>query len=330
METVEVFIYILVAVILLTVAAFSYFYTEKVRADADKKLQYVVDQINNSQYYSFNYDKEQQTNLKTVDQGISIVDKKLDVLGNEFKTLNSQALTKNDISNKITTANLQADKVSVGKTYDLTSKSTTPNDNTQGLFIYGPDGVLGDVRANTLYSQNGVVEKDLSVGGNTHLKTTDIDKLLRVNIDKKNIYPSAFSENGGVHATNVFADNGAIAAGSGGLVNAFMKSDGTLYAGNEATFTSGVNFQTSGQNDFSFQMKRVRNNVTDNLKVFMNSKLNNNNQNLEVYMGPCSTPTVVECSQFKTPRFVVKSTGDAIVNGTFKVCNTNGENCRTI
>lgn len=330
MEVFEMIIYSVVAIILVVLAVFSYFYAESVRSDSDKKLQYVVDQINNSQYYSYNFDTEQQTNIQNLDHNINAIEKKIESIDNGLKVLNTQSLTKNDIGKSFTTDTVNAEKINVGKEYELSTlpDSTIPSNNPKSLFLYSADGTLGNMSMDRLYLNGINIKKDANIDGKTFFGAdVDVKKTMRVGKTRVDSYPNEFKDDG-IHTTNVYANGGKLSAGTGGDIYSYVGADGTMYAGNDATFMRAVKFPTEKQNDLPFQIKRMGTLTGDNLRIYMNSMLNNNNQNLEVYMGPCKDQD--DCAKFTQPKLVVKSTGEVIINGLLKVCNQNGENCRNI
>ncbi len=86
-----------------TTAFILYYKTDEIRIDTFNKIQNIINQVNDSQYYGYSFDKKQEQNIKNLDANIENVHKSLLELQNNVKFLERNAVNKNDQATKVST-----------------------------------------------------------------------------------------------------------------------------------------------------------------------------------------------------------------------------------
>lgn len=89
--------------VVITTAFVLYYQNDKLKKETNTKLQNVVNQINDSQYYEYSFDKKQEQNIKNLDSNITTVNKSLVDLQNNVKFLEKNAVNKLDMSKNVQT-----------------------------------------------------------------------------------------------------------------------------------------------------------------------------------------------------------------------------------
>ena len=148
-------ILLFLAVVLLLVSAgiaLRFFYI-KAKNDTKGSIRAVVDEVNKSTMYAYNYEKQQGEYIKNLDHNVFLVDKHLKTLQNQVSSLNVNAATKEDLrkmrSNEfgnVTVGDINIGSTNVGNTTFLNLKSKTE----------GPIGLQADVvNVNSMISLRG-------------------------------------------------------------------------------------------------------------------------------------------------------------------------------
>lgn len=86
-----------------TTAFILYYKNEELKNDAFAKIQNVINQVNDSQYYEYNFDKKQEQNIKNLDANIETVNNSLVNLQNNVKFLQNNSVNKTDLADKVQT-----------------------------------------------------------------------------------------------------------------------------------------------------------------------------------------------------------------------------------
>jgi len=109
-------------ILIVTTGVVLYYKDEQIKKDTQSKMQGLVDQINDSQYYEYKFDKKQDQNIKNLDQNITQVYDSVVKLQNNVKYVQENTLLKED-----TKKNLNTDKSTIGT---LKTNRTTIANNT--------------------------------------------------------------------------------------------------------------------------------------------------------------------------------------------------------
>ncbi len=145
--------------IVLTATVALYFQQEQIKTDVNQKLNSVVDQINDSQHYEFNFDKLQDQNIKNVDDNmLNIYDSVLN-LQNNVKFLQNTALTRKDFEERVQTDTITTNNIKLGDKYTIVS-----DDSYVKLFDKSGTDYAGGFAVKTLWSKDGAV-----LNGNTNV-----------------------------------------------------------------------------------------------------------------------------------------------------------------
>lgn len=146
-------------IIVLTATIALYFQQEQIKTDVNQKLNSVVDQINDSQYYEYNFDKLQDENIKNVDDNMTNIYDNVLNLQNNVKFLQNTALTRKDFEQRVQTDTLTANNIKLGDKYTMVA-----DDNYVKLFDKSGTDYAGGFAAKSLWSKDGAV-----LNGNTSL-----------------------------------------------------------------------------------------------------------------------------------------------------------------
>jgi hypothetical protein len=123
-------------VVVLSTSIVLYFETQRTKSDLNKKIHTVVNQINDSQLYGFNFDKQQEENIQNVDRNItSLYDAIIEAQKN-IKFMQANIINKDDIGKKINTTELKTGLLKLGEKYSLSGVG----DNTEWLKLFDKDG----------------------------------------------------------------------------------------------------------------------------------------------------------------------------------------------
>lgn len=112
--------------VVVTTAFVLYYQNEQLKKDTSTKMQGIVDQINDSQYYEYKFDKKQEQNIKNLDENVTNVHTDLVKLQNNVKFLEKNTPLKEDLQKKIQTDLLD---VNTMKTKRMTVANSTNANN---------------------------------------------------------------------------------------------------------------------------------------------------------------------------------------------------------
>lgn len=102
-------------VLVITSAIVLYRQNEKLKIDTRDKMQGLVDQINDAQYYEYKFDQKQDQNIKNVDANVSSVHQNLIKLQNNVKFLEKNASIADNLKKKFDTKELDASQINADK-----------------------------------------------------------------------------------------------------------------------------------------------------------------------------------------------------------------------
>jgi hypothetical protein len=346
--------------IVLTATVALYFQHDKIKTDVNQKLNSVVDQINDSQYYEYKFDKLQDENIKNVDDNMtSIYDNVLN-LQNNVKFLQNTALTRTDFEKRVQTDNLITNSIKLGDKYTLVS-----DDSYVKLFDKGGSDYYGGFAAKSLWSKDGAnlngatnITGQLKIDGVSTLKggksSKNPEKLDSYfpHIDGKN-YIRGDTEISG-HVTHngtlmgdqlkighkysgwpdrsvmtTYANDGQIGAsfgGVGGLWSHFPADDQSTYirpgkdGGDIIIGDSGASKVNIGKDDFKTNINIKGN--TNLISVSGRTVLSTTDNNVQIN----GNLKVINTDN----KNILTTDKDSLqINGNLKICDVNGSKCKT-
>lgn len=113
---------IITAVIFLLAVSFAFYYYMRNKSNDDMKFKNLVDQINNVNYYSYEYDKGQEKNIQNLEENITNMHDTLMTVKDAVGAIQNNAVTPSSLKEKIQTNNLTTNKLDLGP---LTFKNST-------------------------------------------------------------------------------------------------------------------------------------------------------------------------------------------------------------
>lgn len=134
-------------------AAFVFHYRhEKIKQYTQQKLQGVVDQINDAQYYEYKFDKKQEINIKNLDQNVNNMYSSVNNLQNNIKHLKDNAVFETDITEKIESKNVNTEKLKAKNALfadKISIESSNKNDDISSINFNGKSrwSVVNDQRS---------------------------------------------------------------------------------------------------------------------------------------------------------------------------------------
>jgi hypothetical protein len=113
-------------ILVVTTALVLHHQNTRIKTDTRDRMQGLVDQINDAQYYEYKFDKKQDQNIKNIDKNVTNVHQNIVKLQNNVKFLE-----KNAVSNEMLKKQLQTDVANVNdvKTKKLTVANGTTRNN---------------------------------------------------------------------------------------------------------------------------------------------------------------------------------------------------------
>lgn len=150
----ETVISIISIIIVIITGVFLFLHLYKIRTENNERIQSVVDQINDAQYYGYKYDKKQNENIKNIDDNVLSVYQSHEKLQNNVRYLDEHGVKKEDIRKQLDTQLANVDQINTAKL--LIANGTAKNN----IVIEGgrtSDGLnegLSSINFNG-YTQNG-------------------------------------------------------------------------------------------------------------------------------------------------------------------------------
>lgn len=168
----DIVISIVSLTVIATVTIILLYQNASVRDNVAANMQSVVDQINDSTYYGYQYDKRQEDNIKNLDKNINTVSKDVKNIVDEVKNIKLQTPTNIDISKNLQTKNVSTGSLKLGQKFSLSGEGADEwlrLNNAEGTQLYG------GLAASKLYSHNGA-----SFKGNTTADNLSISNSFQV------------------------------------------------------------------------------------------------------------------------------------------------------
>jgi hypothetical protein len=167
-----IFIYILLGiVVLMTLAVAGYFiwrFLNMSDKNTDKKLKEIVSEINNSNYYSYTFDKQQEENLKNMEANINSMANNYLYVKDNVNKVKSGYVRKDDLDKSITTDSAFIKNLYVGP-FGFTNKGSANGVDWMYLYNGGKfDGGLAvkNFTTDKALLKDTVVNGKLRVAGN--------------------------------------------------------------------------------------------------------------------------------------------------------------------
>lgn len=171
-------IFILLFVILFICLALSgyYIYTLRKSFDdrTDKKLKEIVKEINDSNFYAFNFDKQQEGNLKNMESNVKSLYNSYLLMKDSITKLKGDAVSKDKVKDNVTTDKAFIKNLYVGP-FSFTSKGSA--DGTDWLYMYNGGKFGGGLGVKNFSAEKStlddvIINKQLNVKGNVDMKGT--------------------------------------------------------------------------------------------------------------------------------------------------------------
>lgn len=67
------------------IAIWTWWQLSSIQKDFDRKLQNLIDQINNAQYYEYTFDKKQEKNIQNLDHNLGVIESSIKNIQNNVK-----------------------------------------------------------------------------------------------------------------------------------------------------------------------------------------------------------------------------------------------------
>lgn len=108
-------------IVVLVSSAVLYVHQQNVKEDVKRKLSDVVNQINDSQLYEYNFDKQQDENLKSVDHNVSSLYEAVVDAQKNLRHLERTAIRSDQISGDLNPRSVSTSKLTLGDKFSLVS-----------------------------------------------------------------------------------------------------------------------------------------------------------------------------------------------------------------
>jgi hypothetical protein len=164
---VETTIVIMAVIVILGTGFGIYYYVRHQNKKTDMKIRSLVDQINDTNYYSYKYDKSQEKNIMNLEENITNMNETLSTIKDNVEYLNGNAVTKSKITENLKTDHLTTDEIDIG-TYTFSSHASA--NGNDWLYLYKGGKLNGGVymdklKVNSSTELNGATK----VNGNVNI-----------------------------------------------------------------------------------------------------------------------------------------------------------------
>jgi hypothetical protein len=155
---------ILAVIVAVSTSVVLYMSMERLKTDTNKKFNDLVSQINNSQFYGFNFDKQQEQNIMNVDRNITSLN---DAVLNLQKNLKQLDATTVKVDRKdIIAQSIQTNQLKLSDKYQL----TPGNDEWVRLLNRTGSDYSGGLAAKNLWvGQNSYLNGSTNITGNLNI-----------------------------------------------------------------------------------------------------------------------------------------------------------------
>lgn len=135
----ELVVSIISILIMVTVTVVVLYQNAQLKDKLNSSLQSVVDQVNDSTLYAYRFDKNQDTNIKHIDNNMKIVQDNLVNVSNNVKALKDQVLANTHNSDVVMTKTVKTNKINLGDKNSLqgTSSGWVQINNSTGTELHG-------------------------------------------------------------------------------------------------------------------------------------------------------------------------------------------------
>jgi hypothetical protein len=155
-------------IIVLLILGYLIIVQNKIKEELKLKIHGLVEQINNSSYYVYNYDVEQARNIDNNEKNIATLRDTILNINNNLQILQNNVLLKSEVSKNINTQQANINKLQLGNKWSLT------NTNDYWLQLYDKDGkdYFGGIAAGNIWSRDNICI------GNTCINEAKLKKLI--------------------------------------------------------------------------------------------------------------------------------------------------------
>ena len=186
---IEVLAIILVLIMLVVVGFFVWRYLKSTHNEVDGKIKQVVDKFNSSSEYIYKFDKQQEQNIKNLENNVNSMFNNYAYVKNETLKIKDDYISKGSIAKQVDTDTMNVKKqLQVGnmKLEERAPKTTLARaDGKNWLFLYSNSGDVGlttnkidadTITANNMKASNTVtVGKDWNIGGKWNMSVGETD-----------------------------------------------------------------------------------------------------------------------------------------------------------
>lgn len=134
-------------------------------------LQSIVNQVNDSTLYAYNFDKNQDSNIKNLDGNLKIVQDNLVNVSNNVKALQHQISSTNKNSNELLVKNVKTNNLSLGPNHSLSAS----NDGWIRINSSTSPELYGGLTAANLY-----ITKKTTLQGTTNVDTINVQNAVKI------------------------------------------------------------------------------------------------------------------------------------------------------
>jgi len=163
---------IAIGVISLTVVLIAvislYIQQERVKEDLTKKLNSVVTQINDSQFYEYSFDKNQDQNIQNMDKNTTVLYDSVTAAQKNLKYLELTAVKKDDLNNKLNTKNIKTGVLQLGDKFTMSGVGDA-HGNDDWLRVFDKSGAdyYGGIATKKIWTRdNAYLNGTTNITGN--------------------------------------------------------------------------------------------------------------------------------------------------------------------
>lgn len=160
---------LLLIIIISIISYFAYIYYKNYQKELRKNIIDIVQDINKANFYTYNFDKQQENNITTMEENINAVMNNYSSLKNEIGKIKRDYVAKDTINKKIETDSVHVKNLYIGDTA-FTRKARA--DGSNWLFLYNGGKFTGGMEMSGIKTNNAdfgtaKVRDRLSVDGDT-------------------------------------------------------------------------------------------------------------------------------------------------------------------
>lgn len=299
--------------IVLITSIILYVQQERIRTEWNNKLNTVVNQINDSQMYGYTFDKQQETNIQNVDQNITTLYDAVTDAQKKVKFMDMTSVKANDIEKTLQTNNVKTNSIILGNKFLL-------NTNNEDDWIK-----MQDVTGKNYYG--GISLKNLIVNGNSTLYgKTDVKEQLNIPGGKSDANPNKLP----TIFNNVDGKN-------------YIRGDTELKGNTTSTGTLKTNTMKIGHDFGDWTNNSVLTTYADNGKIGasfggagnMWSHFSWIDQNTYIRPGADGKSIMIgdigaNNVSIGKGNTQINLKGPTQINGSLRLCDVNGNNCKTL